>query len=118
MRFRSIVFVPASLLVFMAALAGQSTPSQDLPSAPSTAKEHTQPKQTPDQTPTSPDRTESNPTPVQALPDAGKVSPSSPAQQDASSTQPVESEKPGKNEPSNTSQDDDSVSTIRRTVNE
>jgi Ca-activated chloride channel homolog len=118
MRFRSILFVPASLLVFLATLAGQSTSSPDLPSAPSAAKEETQPQKSPDQKPPSPDATESSPAPAQASPNAGKTAPSAPAQQDASSTQPAESEKASKNEPTNASQDDDSVSTIRRTVNE
>jgi Ca-activated chloride channel homolog len=118
MRFRSILLVPANLLVLMATLSGQSTPSQDLPSAPSTAKEEAQPQKSPDQKPASSNTTESNPTPAQASPDAGKTAPSASTQQAASSDQPAESEKVGKNEATNTSQDDDSISTIRRTVNE
>jgi VWFA-related protein len=118
MTFRSILFVPASLLVLVATLPGQSTPPQDLPSAPSPAKEESQPQKSPDQKPPSPDATESNPAPAQASPDAGKTTPSVTTQQDASSTQPNESESVSKNEPTKTSQDDDSISTIRRTVNE
>jgi Ca-activated chloride channel homolog len=118
MTFRSILFVPASLLVLVATLPGQSTPPQDLPSAPSPIKEEAQPQKSPGQEPTSPGATESNPAPAQASPDAGKTAPSVPTQQDASSAQPNESENVSKNEPTKTSQDDDSISTIRRTVNE
>ena len=118
MTFRSILFLSASLLVFVATLPGQSTPPQDLPSAPSAAKEQAQPRKSPDQKPPSPDATESNPAPAQASPDEGKTAASASTQPTATAAQPNETDNVSTNKPTKTSQDDDSISTIRRTVNE
>src|SRR5215469_2394308 len=116
MSFRSTLLVPASLLVFLATLPGQSTSPQDLPSAPSAAKEGGRPQKAPPATPhPAPETPGSDATPAApGSPDAAKTAASTPSQQTATA---AESAKPSAAEPGTASQDDESVSTIRRTVN-
>jgi len=119
MRFRSILSTPASLLLFLATLPGQSTPPQDLPSAPSAAKEEARPQKPPAPTPAASESTGSGATPaVQPSPDAAKTAASTPAQPPGDSGKSEESAKTSAAGPGTASQDDESVSTIRRTVNE
>jgi Ca-activated chloride channel family protein len=120
MRFRSILFVPASLLLFLATLPGQSTSPQDLPSAPSAAKEQARPQKPPASTlqpsPSAPEtRPDATPA-VQASPNAAKPADSTSGQQAGGPAKSEESAKANAAAPG--SQDDESVSTIRRTVNE
>jgi len=112
MKFRSILLAPAGLLVLLSALFAQSPSPQDLPSAPSTVKEEARPQNPPAATPqpTVPAPAEtSQPKPQPAT---GATSTSHPPE----SAKADESAKAGAAQPG--AQDDESVSTIRRTVNE
>jgi len=116
MTFRSILFIPASLLLFLGALLGQSTPPQDLPAAPSAVKEESRPQKPPAATPqpgtSGPGDAASQPK-TQPAADAANT----PAQKTGDSGK--SSEESAKANPATPSaQDDESVSTIRRTVNE
>lgn len=115
MKFRSILIVSASLLVLWGALAAQSTSPQDLPSAPSAVKEspaQKPPASTSQPTPAAPETAASEPNKPPPSPDAASKS----DRQGADSAISEESAKASAAQPG--TQDDESVSTIRRTVNE
>jgi len=122
MRFRRILFVPGSLLLLLTVMYGQNGPPDELPSAPSAAKGQTQPQKTTPPPPASP----APETPPSEAPNAGAQAPpdnatpaaSTPAERPAGSAQPAESAKANKPETDKPPQEDESVSTIRRTVNE
>jgi Ca-activated chloride channel homolog len=112
MRFRSTLFVFCVPLLLLAAVHGQSGPADDLPSAPSAAKEAPRAqKPTAQPTPVSP-----VPTPDAAAA-AVETAPAN-ANAETSAAAPPDAAKSSASEPRNLSQDDESISTIRRTVNE
>lgn len=116
MKFRSFLFIPADLLVLLGALLAQSPSPQDLPSAPSPVKEEARPQNPPASTaqPTAPASADNSPTHTPAQPSAGATSTSAASGGDLA--KPGESAKASAAQPG--TQDDESVSTIRRTVNE
>jgi Ca-activated chloride channel homolog len=103
MRFRSILFVVCVPLLLLAVMQCQSASQDDLPSAPSAAKEKPQKPAPASSTPTS---------------DATPPIETAPANAGTSAAAPPDAAKSDASEPRNPSQDDESVSTIRRTVNE
>jgi VWFA-related protein len=120
MRFRSVLFVLGSFLLLLATMHAQSGSPDELPSAPSAVKEQAQPQKAAPPQPASPapETPPSGAPTAQAPPDSAKTAVNAPAGQPAGSAQPAESAKANKPEPDKASQEDESVSTIRRTVNE
>jgi len=114
MKFRSILLVPAGLFALLGALFAQSPSPQDLPSAPSTVKEETRPQNPPASTPQPAVPASTETSQPKAQPSTEAASPSPPPGGDAAKAE--ESAKASAPQPG--AQDDESVSTIRRTVNE
>jgi Ca-activated chloride channel homolog len=104
MRFRSSLILLCAPVLLVAAIYGQSGAPDNLPSAPSATKEQPQPPKAEAQPPAS-----TSDAPAPPVDNA-------PANTDAAPS--ADSTKPAATEPGSPAPDDDSISTIRRTVNE
>src|SRR5579862_7608995 len=116
MKSRSIFLSICAFLLMLATMPGQSSQPDALPSAPSEAKDKAQPAAQAQQPTPVPSPSPESPTPDKPQENSAAPGANAKAETAAPAAQPVEPATAGDSQPAGP--DDESISTIRRTVNE